>query len=122
MMPAIAHPAEDSSSGDVGAIEVATSAPLFDEHFETFAVLPGSFSLSLAMLMLYRALDIERARLHGVTLHKVNFTRPVRPGDRLAVRLTRVRRDGAHVIAHIDLRNAADASVMDSVISWEYIT
>jgi hypothetical protein len=37
MMPAISRPADDSSAGTLGTIEVTESAPLFDEHFETLA-------------------------------------------------------------------------------------
>ena len=120
MTPATASPCELIGDGCFGTIAVATSAPLLGEHFTTFPVLPGSFSMMLSVSMLFRVLGAKHTGLGpGVTLHRVNFTRPVRPGEQLTAYLRHLRQDDARTTAHFELSNASKASVMNGVISWE---
>ncbi|ABB05743.1 hotdog fold domain-containing protein [Burkholderia lata] len=121
MMPATATAAAMITGEQFGVIDVANTAPLFDEHFEQFPVLPGSFSLSLAIGMLFDALGIEANRpAPALTLRKVSFICPVRPGERLTARLRRLQQDGARTTAHVELRNANGQGVMDGILSWEH--
>ncbi|MPV60184.1 hypothetical protein CFB46_29930 [Burkholderia sp. HI2761] len=121
MMPAIATPAATITGDQFGVIDVASAAPLFDEHFEQFPVLPGSFSLSLAIAMLFDALGLAANRpIPALTLRKISFICPVRPGERLTARLRRLQQDGARTTAHVELRNANGQGVMDGILSWEH--
>ncbi|ACR31206.1 hotdog fold domain-containing protein [Burkholderia glumae] len=121
MMPATALPAAAIRGDQFGVIEVAQAAPLFDEHFEQFPVLPGSFSLSLAIAMLFDALGIAARRpVPALTLRKVSFICPVRPGERLTARLRRLQQDGTRTTAHVELRDANGRGVMDGILSWEH--
>ncbi|MGT0250621.1 hotdog fold domain-containing protein [Burkholderia pyrrocinia] len=120
-MPATATPVPTIAGEHFGVIDVASAAPLFDEHFEQFPVLPGSFSLSLAIAMLFDALGLAADRPHPpLTLRKVSFICPVRPGERLSARLRRLQQEGARTTAHVELRNADGQSVMDGILSWEH--
>ncbi|KML60399.1 hypothetical protein VL15_08345 [Burkholderia cepacia] len=121
MMAATATPAPTIAGEHFGVIDVASAAPLFDEHFEQFPVLPGSFSLSLAIAMLFDALGFAADRPHPpLTLRKVSFICPVRPGERLSARLRSLQQEGARTTAHVELRNADGQSVMDGILSWEH--
>ncbi|KWK05972.1 hypothetical protein WM11_11295 [Burkholderia ubonensis] len=121
MMPAAATPTTTLAGEHFGVIDVASTAPLFDEHFEQFPVLPGSFSLSLAIEMLFDALGIAANRPNRtLTLRKVNFTCPVQPGERLTARLRRLQQEEARTTAHVELRNANGQRAMDGILSWEH--
>ncbi|HGL6716530.1 hotdog fold thioesterase [Burkholderia contaminans] len=121
MMPAIATPAATITGDQFGVIDVASAAPLFDEHFEQFPVLPGSFSLSLAITMLFDALGLAANRpTPALTLRKISFICPVRPGERLTARLRSLQQHGARTTAHVELRNAKGQGVMDGILSWEH--
>ncbi|HEF4735056.1 hypothetical protein KTD19_10430 [Burkholderia multivorans] len=121
MMPAIATPAAAITGDQYGVIDVANVAPLFNEHFEQFPVLPGSFSIGLAIAMLFDALG-PRANLpiSTLTLRKVSFICPVRPGERLTARLRSLQQDGRRTTAHVELRNSNGQGVMDGIFSWEH--
>lgn len=121
MMPATATPAATITGDRFGVIDVASAAPLFDEHFEQFPVLPGSFSLCLAIAMLFDALGLATDQPPpALTLRKISFIFPVRPGERLTASLRRLQQDGARTTAHVELRNANGQSVMDGILSWEH--
>ncbi|WP_323118276.1 hotdog fold domain-containing protein [Burkholderia alba] len=121
MMPATATPATPIAGEHFGTIDVAHAAPLFDEHFEQFPVLPGSFSLTLAIEMLFDALGVAATRPgRTLILRKVNFTCPVLPGERLSAHLRRLQQDGARTTAHVELRDASGRSAMDGILSWEH--
>lgn len=120
MMPAIATPAATIAGEQFGVIDVAPAAPLFDEHFEQFPVLPGSFSLSLVIEMLSDALGGAANRPdRTLTLRKVSFLCPVRPGERLTARLRHLQQEAERTTAHVELRNAHDQRVMEGILSWE---
>ena len=109
--------------GLIGTLDVATTAPLFDEHFRDFPVLPGSFSLALAIpLLLCGDGDRPPPQARRVVVRRARFSRPVAPGERLEVHRTELRCGDPGMTARIRLLDRQRCEVMDAVIAWEHAT
>ncbi|WP_174770009.1 hypothetical protein [Paraburkholderia hayleyella] len=106
----------------LGTINVAAEAPLFTEHFPQFPVLPGSLGIALGLELLF-----ERFRLTGermapdLTLHRIAFLAPVRPGDQLTVLLHTQRRRDNEMLARVEWLREAEC-VIDGVLGWPLST
>ncbi|HNT38103.1 MAG TPA: AMP-binding protein [Rubrivivax sp.] len=86
--PTPAADARDAAGVVEHVLEIAADHPAFDGHFPGLPVLPGAVLLTLVMQAL-QAQPALRQRLGAApTIEQAKFTAPVRPGARLALRLS----------------------------------
>jgi 4-coumarate--CoA ligase (photoactive yellow protein activation family) len=78
-------------------LDVPADLPAFVGHFDEFALLPGVFQLDRVAIPQARAAWSDLGPLRAVK--KLKFTRPIRPGDALLLRLTRTARAGEDEVA-----------------------
>ncbi|WJF91523.1 hypothetical protein QS306_15650 [Paraburkholderia bonniea] len=114
----------------LGTISVAQHSPLFEQHFPEFAVLPGSLGLALGLQLLFEHLARVSHGVHGapeggalppsaITLRRVAFLAPVRPGDHLTVLLHAQRSSASESLMRLEWLRGSDC-VLNAVIAWRH--
>ena len=87
----------------VGIKNVTASEPWFTGHFPENPVFPGVLIIEAiaqvsAILVLQHAKDsgnpIETKLIYFMTVDKVRFRHPVKPGDQMRIQVTQIRRRG----------------------------
>jgi 3-hydroxyacyl-[acyl-carrier-protein] dehydratase len=84
-----------------GRKAVGYNEPYFMGHFPAFAVMPGVLIVEAlaqtagALVMHSLGLKTENRIVYFMTIEKVKFRRPVRPGDMLVMKVKAMRRRGS---------------------------
>ncbi len=90
----------DGDNSAVGIKNVTINEPHFQGHFPTQPVMPGVLIVE-AMAQTAGAICIHHARsdkpslVYFMTIDNAKFRRPVVPGDRLEIRVTKLKQRGA---------------------------
>jgi predicted hotdog family 3-hydroxylacyl-ACP dehydratase len=109
---------ERSEDGWLAEVEVAEEASWFDGHFPGEPILPAVGQVDLVARLAARIAEREGGLLAGrflAALDTLRLSSPVRPGDRLAVRLLAPDERGA---ARFHLARPDGARVSDGTASW----
>ena len=101
----------------IAIFDVNKEAELFKEHFIEDPILPGAFSVVLCLELIVQSVSKEKHKQFFVAeIMKISFLKPIRPRDRLFVRIRDIKYFESDVTVAFNVSSAELDIFVDGLI------